>query len=253
MTVELELLNTTQVTWAAAQTLLPMNSLAARLLLQPLGTRVLMSVESQFILTLIEGMLGGTANRPAKARRFTEIDWTLSRRIVDLIVYQLSAAWHDLTGVVNFTVEELEEQTDALSISAVSEPTLVIMIEARMASQSAAIGLLIPWSAIDPISDLIAGKDEASAGHREKDSGIDLALAEAPVTIRAEVAALELPVADILSLQPGSVIRLGAAAADGVSLYAENVKLARAQPGANGVRRAVQVEYHELEGEADGW
>jgi len=253
MTVEFEVLNTTQVTWAAAQTLLPLNSLAATVLLQPLGTRVLMSIESQFILTMIEGMLGGTANRAAKPRRFTEIDWTLSRRIVDVMVHHFSAAWHDMTGTISFEVETLEEQTDATSISPVSEPTLVVMIEARVASQSAAIGFLIPWSAIDPIADLIAGKDEAQSGLRDGAFGIDLAMAAAPVTIRAEVAALQLPVADILSLQPGSVIRLGAPAADGVSIYAENVKLARAKPGANGVRRAVQIEYYEPEGDADGW
>ena len=38
------------------------------------------------------------------------------------------------------------------------------------------------------------------------------ALSAAPVTLRAEVAAMDLPVAEILSLEPGSVIRLGATA-----------------------------------------
>ena len=46
---------------------------------------------------------------------------------------------------------------------------------------------------------------------------------------------------EILSLGPGSVIRLGAQADQGVTLFAENVKLARAQPGCNGPRRAIQV------------
>ena len=40
---------------------------------------------------------------------------------------------------------------------------------------------------------------------------------------------------------PRSVIRLGAQADQGVTVYAENVKLARAQPGSNGPRRAIQV------------
>ena len=37
------------------------------------------------------------------------------------------------------------------------------------------------------------------------------------------------------------MIRLGASADHGVTLFAENVKLARAQPGCNGARRAIQV------------
>jgi flagellar motor switch protein FliM len=248
-TVELETLNTTQVTWAAAQTLLPANSLAATIAIEPIGTRILMCIESQFVLTVIEGMLGGSTARAAKPRRFSEIDWMLSRRIVDSIVYQLAASWHDLAGDVSLAVEDIDEQADSTSIASVSEPTFIVMIEARMAAQSAAVALLIPWSAIDPIAELISGKDDNPNGE-VRASVIDRALSLAPVTIRAEVAALSLPVTDILSLEPGSVIRLGALAADGISLYAENVKLARAQPGANGVRRAVQVQFHEADTES---
>jgi len=244
--VEFETLNTTQVTWAAAQALLPSSSLAVIVALEPLGTRMLMTVESQFVLTAIEGLLGGSTERAPKPRRFSEIDWMLSRRLVDSLVHQLSAAFHDIGGNLSFTVEDIAQQTDATSIASVSEPTYVVMIESRLAGHSTALSLLIPWVAIDPIADLIAGRDE-SGGGPALDTGIDRALAAAPVTIRAEVAALGLPLADVLSLQPGSVIRLGALASDGVSLYAENVRIARAAPGANGVRRAVQVLEHQEE------
>lgn len=242
--VEFETLNTTQVTWAAAQALLPANSLAVTVVLEPLGTRMLMTIESQFVLTAIEGLLGGATDRAQKPRRFSEIDWTLSRRLVESIVHQLSAVFHEMGSNLTLSVEDLDQQTDATSIASVSEPTFVVMVEARLSVHSSAIALLIPWVAIDPIADLIAGRDEIPAG-MAGDSGIGRALSAAPVTIRAEVAALDLPVADVLSLEPGSVIRLGALAADGVSLFAENVRIARAQPGANGVRRAVQVQAHE--------
>jgi flagellar motor switch protein FliM len=66
-------------------------------------------------------------------------------------------------------------------------------------------------------------------------------MAAVPVTLRAEVAAIDLPIDEILSLGPGSVIRLGVQAGQGVTVFAENVKLARAQPGSNGARRAIQV------------
>jgi flagellar motor switch protein FliM len=62
-----------------------------------------------------------------------------------------------------------------------------------------------------------------------------------PVTLRAEVASVDLAIEDILALTPGSVIPFGARADDGVTLFAENTRLARAQPGSNGPRRAVQV------------
>ena len=57
-------------------------------------------------------------------------------------------------------------------------------------------------------------------------------MAGVPVTLRAEVAAIEVPIEQILSLGPGSLIRLGTQADQGITVFAENVKLARAQPGA---------------------
>jgi flagellar motor switch protein FliM len=241
--VEFETLNASQVTWAAAQGLLPTNSLIVTLLVEPLGTRVMMSIESQFVLTAIEGLLGGATGKAAKPRRFSEIDSMLTRRLVDSIVHQLSLAWHDLGGL-SFSVEDIDQQNDAAGLASVSEPTFAIMLEARMNVHSAAIALLVPWFAIAPVSDLIAGRDSVGPGELGN-SGIDQALANAPITVRAEVAALDLPISDILALQPGSLIRLGAHAGDGISVYAENVKLFRAQPGANGVRRAVQIRAAE--------
>lgn len=241
--VELETLNTSQLTWAAAQSLLPSHSLTVILLIEPLGTRAMMTVESQFVLTAIEALLGGTTEKAPRPRRFSEIDWMLSRRLIDSIVHQLSLAWHDLGGI-SFSVADIDQHGDAGTIASVSEPTFVITLEVRMGTHSSAVALLIPWAAIAPISDVVAGRDP-TARDGLSDSGIQQALALAPITVRAEVAALELPVSTILSLKPGDVIRLGAQQSAGISVYAENVKLFRAQPGADGARRAIQIRAPE--------
>ncbi len=72
-------------------------------------------------------------------------------------------------------------------------------------------------------------------------------MSNVPVTLRAEVASTELSVQEILSLAPGSVLRFSASADEGVTLFAENVKLARAEAGAAGPRRAVQIRGPERE------
>jgi flagellar motor switch protein FliM len=243
--VEFETLTTSQVTWATAQSQIPSHSLAITLEVRPIGTRILMTIESSFVLAAIECLLGGGAVRAPRERRFSEIDWTLSRRLLESITNPLSAAWADIGGLT-FEIDDMDFQTDSTSITSVSEPTYVVMAEIRMNQQSAAMSLLIPWAAIDPVADAIGGHD-AFVADAVGDSGIGGALAAAAVTVRAEIASLDLPVSDILSLQPGSVIRLGAPADQGIQLYAENVRLGRAEPGANGSRRAIQVRGLEVE------
>ncbi len=238
--IELETINTTQLTWSAAESQLPPGSVAVTLEFHPIGTRMMLTAEQPLVLSAIECLLGGIADRPPKERRFSDIDWTLTRRFIESIVNQLSIVWQDLGGL-SLTIVEMDLHNETSQVAVVSEPTYVVMIECRMNKQSSALALMIPWAAIEVVSDRIAGREAPSDPEVERSSGIGRALAQAPVTLRAEVAACALPIERILALTPGSVIALGARADNGVSLFAENVKLGRAHPGCNGARRAVQM------------
>jgi flagellar motor switch protein FliM len=239
--VELETINTSQATWSGAQSQLPAGSLWITLEVQPLGTRLLLTVEQSFILMCLDCLLGGSPDKPPRERRFSEIDTMLTQRMIESMIHQLSLVWHDLAGVT-LSLVEIETFNDASQIAAVSEPTLVVMIESRINKHSASMALIIPWLSIDSVADRLSGKE---TDEPESDmlgaAEIGRAVAGVPVTLRAEVAAIELPIDEILALGPGSVLSLGAPAEHGVTLFAENVKLARAQPGCNGARRAVQV------------
>jgi flagellar motor switch protein FliM len=239
--IELETINTNQATWSGAQSQLPSGSLWVTLDVQPLGTRMLFTVEQSFILMCLDCLLGGSPEKPPRERRFSEIDTMLTQRLIESMIHQLSLVWQDLAGI-SLSIVEIETYNDTSQIAAVSEPTLVVMIESRISKNSASMALLIPWLSIDSVALRMSGKETRapeleSAGAAE----IGRAVAAVPVTLRAEVAAIDLPIDEILSLGPGSVIKLGVQAEQGVTLFAENVKLARAQPGANGPRRAIQV------------
>ena len=239
--VELETINTTQATWTGAQAQLPGGSLWITLEVAPLGTRLLFTIEQSFILMCLDCLLGGSPDKPPRERRFSEIDNILTRRLIEAMVHQLSLVWHDLAGVT-LSIVEIETFNDASQIAPVSEPTLVIVIESRVNKHSASMALLIPWIAIEPVAEHMSGRE---ADEPEADAlgaaEVGRAMAGVPVTLRAEVAAIDLPIDEILALRPGSVIKLGVQAEHGVTLFAENVKLARAQAGCNGPRRAVQV------------
>jgi flagellar motor switch protein FliM len=239
--IEMEAINTMQLTWSAAQSQLPPGAVSAIVEVQPINTRMLLTVEQSFMLMALECLLGGSPFRQPKERRFTEIDWALIRRFLESIVNQLSVVFEDLGGVTLHT-GEVEIHHDGSQVASVSEPTYVVVIEGRINKQSSAIELLIPWVAIEPVAQRIAGRERVARDDYPDDApAVEAALAAAPVTIRAEVASTKLAVQDILALKPGSMVAFPKPAEQGVAVFAENVKIAVAQPGSNGPRRAIQI------------
>jgi flagellar motor switch protein FliM len=236
--LELEALGTAQLTWTATQSQIAPNSLLAVLEIEPVGTRIVLSVEQAFVVVCLECMLGGAPDRPSRGRRLTEIDWSLAHSLFDSIVTPLSLAWKELGGVT-LRVVELDAH-DAGQIASVSEPTFSTQIEIKINQQSYSLGLLVPWAAIEPIERQISGHEEKEL-EAAKPTPLQDPLGNVPVAVRAEVAHVQMAVRDILALGPGSTIHFEAPADDGVELYADSVPLARARAGRQGQRRAVQL------------
>ena len=166
--IELEAINTTQVTWSARSRCSPASSLSVILDVQPIGTRMLLSAEQAFVLMALECFLGGSPDRPPRERRLTEIDWSLTHRLFDSIVNQLSLVWQDLAGL-SLVSREIELHNDSGQVASVSEPTLVVVIESRINKLSSMIALLIPWIAIEPVASASPARELADAAGRHGD------------------------------------------------------------------------------------
>jgi flagellar motor switch protein FliM len=61
------------------------------------------------------------------------------------------------------------------------------------------------------------------------------------VELRAEVAAVDVPLADVLRMRPGDVIPLERSVSRGVTLFVDEVPAYTGNPGRNANLRAVQV------------
>jgi flagellar motor switch protein FliM len=239
--LELELLTTSQLTWANAHAQVPSNSLAAIFEVQPIGTRMLLTAESTLILGAIELLLGGTVDGSIKERRMTDIDQALAKHFFERLLAQLTLIWTDVAGL-ELKLEAVDSHLETAQMVSVSEPTMSLMLEARMQGMSAMIGLLIPWSGIAPVADQFAAREDSSGVQNEEDANsVRRAVGNVEMTVRAEVAAVQLPIEAVLGLREGDLLRLNAPALGGITLYADKVPVHTGRPGRSGSRRAVQV------------
>jgi flagellar motor switch protein FliM len=238
--LELEVINSSQLTWANAHAQVLSGSIDAIAEIQPLGTRVLLAAEPNLVLAAIELLLGGSEITEQRERRLSDIDWALARHFFERMLAQLSVIWTDMVGL-ELNVAQLETHMETAQMVSVSEPTMTYTMEARFNGVSSTVAMLLPWSAIAPVADRFAAREDAPDRGEEEIRRVRRAVGGVEMTVRAEVASVELPIEQVLALQPGDILRLDAPADAGVTLYADKVPVQRGKPGRSGSRRAVQV------------
>jgi len=240
VSLELEVINASQLTWSNAHSQVLDGSISAIVEAQPVGTRFLLCAEPGLILGAIELLLGGAAITEQRERRLSDIDWALARHFFDRMLAQLSVIWTDMVGL-ELKIGGLETHLETAQMVPVSEPTLTFTMEARFNGVSSTIVLLLPWSAIAPVANRFAAREDAPDRGEEEIRRVRRAVGGVDMTVRVEVASVEMPIEQVLALRPGDVLRLDAPADAGVTLFADKVPVHRGRPGRSGNRRAVQV------------
>jgi flagellar motor switch protein FliM len=239
--VELEMIDSNQLTWRDAHAQVPDGSIAAVAETRPLGTKVLLTSELNLVLGAIELLLGGGSGTGVPERRLTDIDWALARHVFDRVLAQLSVIWQDMAGV-ELGVDSLDMHMEAAQLVSASEPTLSMTMEARLDGGSSTLALLLPWTSVAPVVESFASQDDAAANRGADDArSVRRAVGRVDLTLRAEVASREMAIEEVLALKPGDVLRLDAPAEAGITLFADKVPVHRAKPGRSGPRRAAQV------------
>jgi flagellar motor switch protein FliM len=238
---ELEMIDTNQLTWRDAHMQVPDGSISVVAAAEPIGTKLLLASEMSVVLGAIELLLGGTSPSGVPMRRLTEIDWALARHFFDRILAQLSVVWQDMADVT-LAVESLEPHLETAQLVSVSEPTLSIMMEARLEGGSSTMALLLPWSSIATVAGHFSAREEASAeSGPEEARKVRRAVGRVDMNVRAEVASCAMAIEDVLALKPGDVLSLGSPADAGITLFADKVPVHRAKPGRVGSRRGAQI------------
>jgi flagellar motor switch protein FliM len=201
---------------------------------------MLLNVERAMLLQSLECMLGGKAAQAPEERHLSEIDWTLARGVLDTVVGELSVSWKGLGGP-GLTRGELDLEGDAGIAVAPSEPALSIALLTTIDGSGSAMWLLLPWGAVAPVAEGAHPAPE-HAGEAEAPSALRAGLAGAQVLLRAEVGSVQMPIEQMLAVEPGTVVELGDRSQDGMRLFAEEVSVGRGRPGRSGMRKAIKLQ-----------
>jgi flagellar motor switch protein FliM len=239
--MEIDIVDVLQLTWSDAHALSHRSAMSATLLAEPIGSKLLLSMDVPLLLASIERLLGSPSEAEPVERALTDIDLVLIARIFDVFVESLSTMWDQLAGVTLSRIG-LEAQSETAQTIGASEPTLALQMQARMESITGQIVLLLPYASVQSVSSAFSKRsDFGREADPEMAGAVRENLGEVDITLRAEVGEVRMPVREVLALKPGDVIGLGIPVDAAMGLRADDVLLHHVRPGKHGRARAIQI------------
>jgi flagellar motor switch protein FliM len=175
--------------------------------LRPRDERMYLHMNCATVFGLLELLLGGKCGpEPAASRNLTEIEWSLLEEIVRVMVRPLGEAWQAF-ATVEFEVESLVSEPELLATGDPHQPVIRVAFNLQSGELSGALEIAAPQSFFDAAG--TAPEQKVSGDALEPDVRQKLALLdEARISLEVRLDGPLLPVADLMNLKPGQVIKL---------------------------------------------
>ena len=210
----------------------------------PLSSNALLEINPRLVFAIIDRMLGGPGKAVYKPRELTDIERTVTERVVMRMLELLEESWSTIVDI-RFRIQNMESNPYFAQICPASDIVVVVTLQVKLGEVDGFINLCIPYFAIEPIIDRLSSQqwfvstgtkeDEASREHLIK------RLLKVKVPISAEIGHTDLALKDVLKLQVGDVIKLEEPYSQPIKIIVGNQVKFLAQAGIHNKRYSAKI------------
>jgi flagellar motor switch protein FliM len=254
-----------QLTYEEFLRSIPSPTALAVINMDPLTGSAILEIDPAITFTIIDRLFGGPGEGAKINRELSEIERAVMESIIVRILGNMREAWSQVIDL-RPRLGQIETNPQFVQIVPPTEMVVLVTLETKVEEVEGMMNFCIPYLTIEPIISKLSAQYWYSSVRRgattenlnvlrERLAGIDIPLV-------AEVGNLTLPMKDVMTLQPGNVIRLsGTRVGDPMVLKLGNRPKFDCRPGVVGKKIAVQVtrkiedieedEFEELATEGD--
>jgi flagellar motor switch protein FliM len=238
--LQVNLVSAEQITFNDFLLRIPEISYVASVRLEPLGALSVLQLDLAIAPSVIDLLLGGEGQTGA-LRELTDIEESIMGSVIEIVCRELTMAWQPVG--LSFNFERRQMQTQAARIMPVTEKTLCLSFEVRMAESSGLLNLAFPAVVANTILRRLTGE----WGGRRRHAVESRMRIEQTVRLLSFGASLQLPSVriegrELKDLAVGKLLRLKLPANIGAELRAGGQLLFHAQPVRLGSHRGARVE-----------
>src|SRR6185312_3025918 len=191
---------------------LPMPTCMTVLRFNHLRGSALFVIESKLAYALVDSFFGG-ADRPytkIEGKDFTQIELSIVKKVVDLAIEDLEAAWASVEKIgCSFVRTEVNPQF--VGIVPPTDVVIASTFDVELENANGTITIVIPYSTIEPIKQKLSSGFQVESDQTDKKLWTTIIrdqLMETDVNLKVNLGETEINLNDLMSLKVGDVIPL---------------------------------------------
>ena len=202
---------------------------------------VLVECNVELVFPLIDLLLGGDGSMASAPRELSEIEDEIVQELFSLVVNQAETAWGLPVGSLTAGQRLRAGMLDR--VCSMTEKVTCVKFTLQMGTTVGALQLVLPAAVLDMLLQQIKQEQprKRSALRPFPQQGIRDRILDSDVEVAVELPSLRIAVKDLLTLLPGSVVKLRASVRTPGMLVAGGRGIFEATPVRNGARKAAQL------------
>jgi flagellar motor switch protein FliM len=244
--VEVSLDSITSIRFGDYLNSIPLPAILAVFHAEELDNYGLFTVDSNLIYSIVDVLLGGRRGSSAmriEGRPYTTIERTLVQRMVEVIMQDMRSAFEPLAPV-NFTLDRLETNPRFAAIARPANAAILVKLRIDMEDRGGRTELLLPYATLEPIRKLLLQQFMGEKFGRDSiwESHLATELWSTRINIEAILDEQTMPLNQVMSLEVGQTMMLGASPDSKIQLRCGGVPLLTGRMGRVGSSVAVRVD-----------
>jgi flagellar motor switch protein FliM len=213
----------------------------------------ILEISPQLALSIVERLLGGSAEVQVKPRTITPIEQAVIRGIVEHALSDLKNSWHSIANL-NFNYQRLEMEADFLQIAPSSEIVVVVSFDVNIGVHSYMMNLCFPTFALEEVLARLNRQQvttsvvrQNAARIRENMEIMRQQISTTFLPIVAELGKATITLKELLELQQGDVIKMKKRINQEIEIIIAKRRKFAARPGSLDGKKAVRITRHLAE------
>ena len=212
--------------------------------MHPFDGNILLEVNPNLVFSIIDRMLGGKGEFSGKVRELTDIEKTVTERVLMRMLELLEDSWSTVVDI-RFRFESMESNPFFVQICPPRDMVLLVIMKLKVGDIEGMLSLCFPYFVMEPIVDKLSSQQWFASTSRKRDEDererIVGSLRNVKIPLSLELGHTVLSLSDVYALEPGDVIKLDETRESDISVRVGNYVRFRARPGTRDGRLAAEL------------